>query len=182
MRQTAQGGEAESCSGEAQADGQALGCRPPPIGDPPASRSFARRFAAASDRLLGRVERACLGQPEWPLAVREAVAAGLALLAAEPALARLLLIEPYERGFDDHRRAEATRERLAALLRAGRERVDAPLPELVEEAMIGGLAFVVTRPLRNDAPDLLPALAPELTALLLTPYIGREEAERIAGL
>lgn len=55
------------------------------------------------------------------------------------------------------------------------------MPELVEEAMVGSIAHLVTRPLRAGEPDLLPALGPELTALLLTPYIGGEEAERLTG-
>ena len=41
--------------------------------------------------------------------------------------------------------------------------------------------FASDRPLRAGEPDLLPALGPELTALLLTPYLGRERAERVAA-
>jgi hypothetical protein len=41
--------------------------------------------------------------------------------------------------------------------------------------------FASDRPLRAGEPDLLPALDPELTALLLTPYLGREGAECVAA-
>jgi hypothetical protein len=71
--------------------------------------------------------------------------------------------------------------RLAGLLRVGREHArQATMPDAVEVGLVGAIEFIAGRPLRAGEPDLLPALGPELTALVLTPYIGRREAERLA--
>lgn len=52
---------------------------------------------------------------------------------------------------------------------------------MVEEGLIGGVTFAVGRPLHAGEPHLLPALAPGLTELILTPYLGAEEARRVAA-
>lgn len=143
---------------------------------------FANRYQDAAARLLALVEAACASRREWPSGVRLAVRSALSLLSSEPALARLLLFEPYDAGPVAQARHEATLARIGALLRRGREWAGAEeeIPELVEESLVGAFVFIAGRPLRRGTPEDLPALAPELTALLLTPYLGREEAERVA--
>lgn len=139
------------------------------------------RYEAAAARLASRLERRCATADAWPQRVHLAVAAALELFASEPDLARTLLVEPYRGDRDLQLRHEANQARLIELLRAGRDLPSAPpLPELVEENLLGAAAFVVAKPLRGE-PERLPELAPELTTLLLTPYLGREEAERIAA-
>ncbi len=143
--------------------------------------NFASRYGAAAVRLFDLIEAACAEAPDWPVGVRLATRSALAFLASEPDTAKLLLLEPYAVGRKAQLRHEATLARLADLLRAARERVDAALlPGVLEEGLVGGTAFIVSRPLRVGEPDLLPALGPELTALLLSPYLGREQAERVA--
>jgi hypothetical protein len=142
---------------------------------------FASRYQASAERLFARIEGACAGEADWPLGLRAALEAALAFLAAEPAAARILLVEPYEVGGEAQLRHDATLSRLAELLRIGREHLDAgPMPDTLEESLIGALVFIVERPLRRGEPEQLLRLAPELIALLLTPYLGREQAERLA--
>lgn len=150
----------------------------------PSSLEFAARYEDAAARLLALVEAACASRRGWPSGVRLAVRSALSFLASEPALARLLLFESYEAGPAAQAHHEATLARIAALLRRGRAWADADadeeIPSLVEEGLVGALVFIVGRPLRRGTPEELPALVPELTALLLAPYLGREEAERVA--
>ena len=148
-------------------------------GDPP--DDFARAYEAAAAQLFDRIERACRGMDEWPLGVRAAIEAVLALLAADPRFARLLLFEPYAAGRRAEIRHEETLAGIAVLLRRGRSDTAAHLPDLLEEGLVGGLVFIVARPLRAGEPERLACLGPELTALVLTPYLGRAEAERIAA-
>jgi hypothetical protein len=142
---------------------------------------FDSAYQAAAVRLFERISAACAAPVAWPLRVRNAIGTVLDLFAAEPDLGRLFVFAPYEVSGEAQLRHEANLVRLAELLRAGGEEIGAPsVPDIVEEGLIGGAIFIIGRPLRAGEPDLLPALAPELTALILTPYIGREEAERIA--
>lgn len=137
---------------------------------------------AAARRLLLRVERACVLAEPWPVRVRIAIDSALGLIATEPELGHLLLVESYARGRAAQLRHEETLARLADLLAVGREEIECgPLPEMLEQGLIGAAAFVVGRPLRAGTAQQLSSLAPELTALLLTPYLGREEAERVAA-
>jgi hypothetical protein len=143
---------------------------------------FAARYEAASRRLLSRIERACLLGEAWPVRVRVAVETALALLAAEPELGPTLFADAYAHGRRVQMRHEETLGRLAELLAGGREEDECPtLPDTLEQGLIGGATFIASRPLRAGEPERLPALAAELTALLLTPYLGRDEAARVAA-
>jgi hypothetical protein len=141
---------------------------------------FGVGYEAVASRLFERIESACSGQAEWPSKVRAALGGVLELFAADPVVARLLLVDVYRAGPEVRSRHEETLARLADLLRAGRDLPDAPsMPDFVEEGLLGSLTFVLARALRTG--ESLPALLPDLTALVLFPYLGREEAERIAG-
>ena len=146
-----------------------------------ASDDFAKRYEDAATRLFVDIESACAAAEDWPGGVRAAVIAALARLSEEPELGPLLLLEPYDAGLEAQIRHQETLGRLAELLRAGREEAGAEeLPDIVEEGLVGAATFFVGRPVRRERADLLPALAPEITELLLRPYLGREQAERVA--
>ncbi len=71
---------------------------------------------------------------------------------------------------------------LCELLVPGRaERPDAEhLPRETERALAGGIAMLVAQRIDTGKHDELPALAPEVTQFVLTPYLGIDEAKRIA--
>ncbi len=142
---------------------------------------FSVAYEAGAARLFAQIERTCRRSDEWPRQVRDAIDSVLALFAADPRLASLLLFEPYAAGRYAQLRHEETLARLTELLLPGRERAASPLPEALELGLVGSFAFVVGGRLRAGEPESLPDLAPELTVLILTPYLGREEAERIAA-
>lgn len=138
-------------------------------------------YEAGVAQLFERIERACRRLDEWPYRVRAALESVLALFAADPELAGRLLFEPYFESRYAQLRHEETLARLAELLRGGRESAAVPLPEMLEEGLVGSIVFIVGRSLRSGEPGSLPDLAAELTALVLAPYLGHEEAERIAA-
>ena len=69
------------------------------------------------------------------------------------------------------------------LLKPGRtQRADSlALPDSTEEMLIGSLATALTRLIMADDIDNLDRLTPDLTAFVLMPYLGPEEARRIAA-
>ena len=139
-------------------------------------------FEAGGELLGDRLIAAYGSEAEWPLRVRAALAAALELFAAEPELARFLLTEPFVAGPAIGRRYQEQVERLAPYLREGRElsAEAASFPPTTERGLIGSVASQVGRKASAGRAASLPALLPELTQFVLTPYLGPAEARRIA--
>jgi AcrR family transcriptional regulator len=142
---------------------------------------------AAHERAFGQLSKvivdACRAQVAWPDRVAGAISAALTFAVEFPSEAHLVVVachtasEPKlaSRGHDAH-------EKLADLLRAGRQQAEVAHtpPELTEQAVVGAaMAVVGARLLAGEAAGL-PVLAPELTQVVLTPYLGDEEAQRVA--
>jgi hypothetical protein len=74
-------------------------------------------------------------------------------------------------------------EHFAERLRPGRaERPEGKrLPEIVEKSMVGGLAMLIAQRVDTGRATELPALAAEAIQFVLTPYLGGEEAMRVAA-
>lgn len=136
----------------------------------------------AFDRLTVELVGACAGQAEWPAKVAAAMTAAIDFAVHSPEEARLLVLEELAADPILVERALASNDFLVGLLRNGREqcRQAATLPELTERALIGATTSVIGRRLFYDQVDSLPALAPQLIQLMLIPYLGGEEAARIA--
>lgn len=141
---------------------------------------FLSFYDAARERLFSRIEQSCTADLPWHGRLRSVVAATLDLFAADPSLARALIYEVDAEGLEMQDRHRDTQARLADLLRQGREEADAPsLPEHTEETLIGGLLYIIGRPLRAGEIERLPTLAPDVAEFLLTPYFGPEEAHHL---
>lgn len=144
-------------------------------------------LVAAQDAFLDRlwldVVGACEGLEDWPLQVREAVGAILASVAEASALARVFAIEAAAASLVAAARQFATLDRCAKLLGEGRRHYPeaASLPEATERALVGGIASIVSAHLLMEDPRAIPALQPQLVELLLIPYLGEEEARRVAS-
>jgi AcrR family transcriptional regulator len=130
------------------------------------------RAAAAVDRVDG-----------WREGVRAATETTLALLAADPALARLVSAEILCAGSCGQVRRQALIGALIPLLRRGR--AEDPLgPELsptLEFALLGGTISLIGREVGAGRAARLGELAPDLVELLLAPYLGTATATRAAG-
>jgi len=113
--------------------------------------------------------------------VRAGLGAMLAFFAEQPGLARLCMVEPLAAGppvADHHRLAVAS---FAPLLEAGRSpaRPGDP-PAGTEEAVIAGIASLITRRIVAGQAEQLEELLPDLVETALTPFLGAAEAERVS--
>jgi AcrR family transcriptional regulator len=119
---------------------------------------------------------------DWPQKVRAALATMLCFLAGEPELARLCVIEPFAAGGGIAARHRASMQGLAAVLKAGRPEHDGggSLPASTEEALVGGVLSLIVREVSVGRAENLDLLLPDLVELTLAPYVGFEEAERLA--
>jgi AcrR family transcriptional regulator len=136
----------------------------------------------AFDRLSGELIRACAAQADWPAKIVAAIAATTAFAVRSPEEAQLLVLEALAADSVLAERALASNGFLVGLLRNGREQCPqaAALPELTERALVGAITSVIGQRLLCGQVDQLPALAPQLVHLTLIPYLGFEEAARVA--
>jgi AcrR family transcriptional regulator len=134
------------------------------------------------DRLWLDVVQACDVAGEWPVKVRAAVGAILASLVEASDLARVFVVEASAASLSAAERQFAALDQFARLLRGGRRHYpDAEsLPEATERALVGGIASIVSAHLLMEDPQAIPPEEPQLVELLLIPYLGEEEARRLA--
>ena len=144
------------------------------------SRRARRAFASALSRLEEAVGGACSAHDTWPTNLIAAVRAGLELAAADPAAAKLLIIDAAAdpEGIDFHRRMI---DHLAERLRdaAGAQ---GPPSAGQERSLILGVLGMVTIRLTLDQARTLPTVTLEAAEFLFAPYLVDEPTRRlIAG-
>ena len=155
--------------------------------------TFYEHFASKEESFLAAFDESVAGagevfaelvDPELPWA--EQVAAGLEvfleMVVAEPARAKLCIVESQAAGPAALARYQAMLETVAPKLREGRELNPRAgrLPEGLEVAIAGGLLWLVHQRLIADRADDLKELLPEMLQVTLTPYVGEVEAARAA--
>jgi AcrR family transcriptional regulator len=143
---------------------------------------FLVAFEVVLDHLRELVAAAVEPIPDWPQRGIAAACAALAFFAAEPDLARLCLVESRSAGpAVSARFAEAAAE-LVPLLEQGRAERDAerPLPESTEDSVIGALLSLAFRKVAAGEADRLEDLLPDCAEFILSPYLGPEQASRLA--
>jgi AcrR family transcriptional regulator len=135
------------------------------------------------ERLIAETLESIDADQDWPLQVKGAVAAGLDFVTETATRARFFAVEALGAGPLMLERHITAIERGVPLLRAGRDHSpDAVgLPPITEPVLIGGVACMVGGALLQEEQAELPAMASELVEILLTPYLGPEEASRIAA-
>lgn len=132
-------------------------------------------FLAAFDVTVAeaeaRVAEACdaIGAGDWEARTEAGLRALLEFVAAHPAAAKLCLVESLAatpRSAARHEEAlEGFIERLREATPPGSAR-----PATIEEALVGGTVWIIQREVRRDAADKAPALLPELTQFIISPY------------
>lgn len=144
---------------------------------------FGAAFEAAFGRLQVRVETACVTPGAWTERVVEGVRQGLRFAASEPTAANVLTNEAQARGVDGVERYDRLLDYFAGLLEPGREESEhgSLLPDVTERAIAGGVATIVANRVDRGREAELPALAAEVTQFVLTPYLGTEQARRVAA-
>jgi len=137
-------------------------------------------FVAAFDRAVGearmKLREAISDELPWEEQVREGIVALLAMVAAKPARARTCLVEAPMGGPVLRARYEAALDVAGAKLREGRALATAAgLPETVEEATVGGLAWLLRERLELERGRGVQELAPRMIEIALSPYLGDGE-------
>jgi AcrR family transcriptional regulator len=143
-------------------------------------------FLAAFEIVVGHaqtlVAEAVLPIDDWPHEVIAAFRALLDFFSAEADLARLCLVESQTAGPEI---AERYREKIYGfipMLERGRSlrTSDRHLPDSTESSLIGALATLASRAIMAGEASSLSRLLPDFTEFALTPYLGTEEAHRLA--
>ena len=143
-------------------------------------------FLAAFDVVVGHIRElatdAAAPVAEWPQRAIAVTRAVLEFLASEPDLARLCLVESQSAGPVIVARFHAAVEEVAPFLEQGRaERPgERELPPTTEESTIGALVMLVSRKVGGGEAAQLADLLPDCVEFILSPYLGAEEATRLA--
>jgi AcrR family transcriptional regulator len=153
--------------------------------------TFYANFAGKDDAMLAAIDSACSQimaailpafrrAPDWPTGVRAGYGALCNFLASRPAMARLIAVEIYAAGSTAVERRSETLQPLERLVGEGFA-LQPTAPALTTEAIAGATFTLVYKRLRSSGPGSLPNLAPLLTYLTLSPFLGAEEACRVAN-
>jgi AcrR family transcriptional regulator len=143
-------------------------------------------FFDAYDQIAAHLSRSGTAAAEpfeqWPDRVAAKLRSALEVFAANPDLVRFYMVEPPRAGEEIAAHYRLRTSRALADLTDGRPPPPAthPVSEAVEYAMMGGISALIVRAVEAGEGEALPALLPDLLELLLTPYLGREEAVRIS--
>jgi AcrR family transcriptional regulator len=118
----------------------------------------------------------------WPDRMATGIEIFLEMVVAEPARAKLCLVASQSAGSTVFSRYQAELEKIASHLREGRalNPMASKMPEGLEVAIVGGIAWLIHQRLVSGERDELKDLLPEIVQLTLTPYVGREQARRTA--
>lgn len=143
--------------------------------------AFIASFEAVLEHFEALIAETIEGETEWQRQVAAALEAAVGFCETEPALAKAFLIEP-----PAATPAIAGRFREAVLkwvpfLERGRDERHggASLPASTEDTVLGGLVFLTSRSIIAGV-EPLSSILPDLVDFALSPYLGSEEAMRLA--
>ncbi|HEX3434572.1 MAG TPA: TetR/AcrR family transcriptional regulator [Solirubrobacteraceae bacterium] len=143
--------------------------------------AFLVAFEVGQGKGLAIVESAFAAQEDWRFAVRDGIAALFDFLATEPSFAHIALVDALIATGHTAQRSSASVDAFAQMLVPGLERTESLAPPAVTvEAIAGGLFELCLHYALGDRIRELPELAPSATYIALAPFIGGEEAARIA--
>jgi AcrR family transcriptional regulator len=138
-------------------------------------------------QIAGRAWQARM--PDWPNAVAAGLRALIDYLVSEPQHAHLTIVDTFGASPQTIEIREHTLQSFAAFFdrrhRVGPE-LDAPDPlaeapaRIAVEAVLGGCWQVLHHYVESGRLEELPAAVPQITYLLLTPFVGSDAATRIA--
>jgi AcrR family transcriptional regulator len=144
---------------------------------------FSAAYEASFTYIRDGVLAAGAEQEEWPQRVRAGLSRLLAMLAEHPELAVFFLIAPASVGDEiADRHHLAMRELVGGLLEGAPEVAgSAESAGAREQALAGGISRLIVRKVNAGKAEELAELLPALVELVLRPYLGGEEAVRVAG-
>jgi AcrR family transcriptional regulator len=143
-------------------------------------------FLAAFDRIVAEATEtlasAIGGEAEWPRQISAALACALDLIVADPKRARVALVEVQAAGPVAYVRYEEAVDRTVPKLREGRafNPDAAELSSTLEEAVLGGILWVIHQRLVKGELKQAEPLLEETIQIALAPYLGDAAAREVA--
>jgi AcrR family transcriptional regulator len=136
----------------------------------------------AMSAALERVVAAAGELDSWPQRVRAGLTAFLEFVVEEPALARTCMVEALSAGPASVRFYEESQQAFVSLFQVGRDVSPhgRDLPDSFEEAIIGGVFWIVYQRLAGSELKAIHDLLPQLVEFSLTPYLGATVARETA--
>jgi len=142
--------------------------------------AFLTAYNAVGAELSERGQDAYVASESFAAGVIACLKAFLEFAAAEPRYAEMCIVEALAAGPAAIERRNNLMKTLAALLYKGAQRVpegNRP-PELVAEAIVGGIYEIVYSRVLQGRAEELPELLPDLAYSMMLPYLGHATAER----
>jgi AcrR family transcriptional regulator len=141
--------------------------------------AFLAAYELVLDQLLTGVRTAFGSGESWPSRVRRGLAAFLNLLASEPVLAQVCVVEALAAGPRALARRTAAMQAFQALLMppADDALATTTAPPVAIEAIVGGIYEVIYSRVTTQRTEELPSLLPSLLHSALLPFVGPEVAE-----
>ena len=141
--------------------------------------AFLAAYELVLEQLLSGVTSAFATGESWPSRVRRGLAAFLNLLAAEPVLAQVCVVEALAAGPRALARRTAAMEAFQALLQPpeGDALATTTAPPVAVEAIVGGIYEVIYSRVMTQRTEELPSLLPSLLHSALLPFVGADVAE-----
>lgn len=135
-------------------------------------QAYERIVVDARERVLAAIPT----EAGWPEQACAALRALLGLIEAEPVRARVALVEVQTAGPEALTRHEQTVDSVIPLLARGRAENPelAELPSHLEEAIVGGLAWLLQQRLAQGEFEGAEAHLPDVLEIAVVPYVGRE--------
>lgn len=138
---------------------------------------FVAAFDRAAEETRALLREAAPAELPWPDRIREGLRALLAAIDADPARARMCLVEAQMGGPALVARYEAALDGAVAMLREGRALDSARgwLPDSLEQATVGGLAWLLRQRIElggGEESGGVEELFPRMLDIALTPYLG----------
>lgn len=146
-------------------------------------QAFAATLELVGQRALNATAVAYASQSDWPRSVHTGLHGLLHYLRSEPSLARTGLVEVLAGGPAALAQRDQILQGFSVLLTAGHGYSKGAYvpPAIAPEMISGGILEVLYFEISNGRVADLPGLLPELTYVALTPFIGTEQAAKIAS-
>lgn len=130
-------------------------------------------------RLLSVAMPAYRRARNWPEAVRSVAQTSLAFLSQEPEFTRLVTVDVFAAGPEALEHRDQALESMQQPLDGGLEHAP-QLPRIAQEAIISSVYAMVCNWVRDEGIESLPEMAPLGIYMALCPFIGPEEACKVA--
>ncbi len=129
-------------------------------------------YDAAAGEVVDAVAAGCAPEDSWVERVRGGLRAATELLAADPPLARALVVEVAAAGPEGQRRRAAMLERVAGLLERVAEPTDPGIPPNTATMAAGAALGLISEEIEAGRAAELGERTPDLLFSVLVPYLG----------